>query len=207
MSDYYKSIGDKAKEEEYNLKAGDARIKYGTRRSRVFPNGPVVDTTFDLTVSSPACQANCPTILVDDMHDNATITRGWDYVSLFKLFSNDGFKVIRGRTTFTKQSLAKVNLVVIAGGLLDNEEFIILNEWIRKGGSLLALSHHDGRPLYNEYLKSLGIQTMEIEATQDSLHGLLRDGFTKNPIYIYFSAEDDCWEFIRLLKGEIAQKL
>ena len=41
-----------------------------------------------------------------------------------------------------------------------------------------------------DYLKTLGVQSFEIDATQDSLHGLLRDGFTVNPGYIYFSAQD-----------------
>ena len=201
LSNYYKAINDPVKDQEYSLKAEEVKKIYGARRNRVFPNGPVIDTTFDLTVASPSCRENCPTILIDDMHDNVTLTKGWDFISLFNLFSNDGFKVIRGRAKFSEESLAKVNVVVIAGGVLDKEESLILNNWIRNGGALLALAHHDGKDLYFEYLKSLGVQTLEIEATQDSLHGLLRDGFTNNPAYIYFSAEEKMLGSHPIIKG------
>lgn len=190
MSFFYKTIKDTIKQKEYDLKAQEVAKKYGTRRLRVFSGGPVIDSTFDVTVSAPACQANCPVILIDDLHDKFTVTKGWDYITLLKLFSNDGFKVIRGRTYFTKQSLSKINVVVMGGGLLDREEMKVLNEWIRNGGSLLAFTHHNLSPIYQEYLKSLGIRTMEIEHTEDSLHGLIRDGFTISPSYIYFDAED-----------------
>ncbi len=201
MSTFYKSVNDSAREKEFSIKAEEARRIYGTRRSRVFPNGPLVDSTFDVAVSSPVCNTSCPVILIDDIHDNATVTKGWDFITLSNLFSNDGFKVLRGRTQFTKQALAGVNVVVLAGGLLDREEMKILNDWIRNGGSLLAFTHHHNRPIYQEYLLTIGVQTKEIEVVQDSLHGLLRDAFTFNPGLIYFSTDDKLLGNHPVLKG------
>ena len=64
-----------------------------------------------------------------------------------------------------------------------------INDWIRQGGSLLALTYHDNYQ-FDEFLQSLGVQTNEIDITLDSIHGLERDGISIQPAFIVFSEKD-----------------
>lgn len=190
MSSFYKKVNDKSNQQQFELQAEAAKEKYGTRRSRILKNGPVADTTFDVSVSKPVCNSNCPNILIDYVHNITAITSlENDFKSLSQLFSNDGFKVVKNYGPLTLQSLAHTKILVLRGGEFEKNEIQILNTWVRQGGSLLTFTHHDWLK-FDEVLQSFGIQTKEIEITDDSLHGLLRDRFIVIPSYIYFSESD-----------------
>src|SRR5204862_4570475 len=99
-----------------------------------------------------------------------------------KLISNDGFTVKVSRADITEEFLSQINVLVLASDPLTSAEVHILNDWILNGGSLLAMTHHDQLD-FDNYLNTLGIQTGEINITQDSVHGLERDGFSSDPAY------------------------
>ncbi|HEV8080846.1 MAG TPA: hypothetical protein VGP43_09045 [Chitinophagaceae bacterium] len=201
MSSFYVTTNNKLKKEQFELQAQAAKEKYGARRSRVLKDGPIADTTFDVSVINPVCQSNCPTILVDYVHHIRTVVSlENDIKAMINLLTNDGFKVVKNLGSFTKQSLAQTNFLIIRGGQFEKDEIQLLNNWVLQGGALLTFTHHDW-PLFDEVLQTFGIQTKEIETTHDSLHGLLRDRFTINPSYIYFSEADSLLGNHPILKG------
>ncbi len=194
MADYYKATADKEKEDEYRKQslaiANNTRATQGNTGREV-----IADTTFDTRVAAPICRVNCPIILFDEAHYNYHTASG-RYKPFVNLMANDGFKVIPGQVPFTNQSLAQVNVVVIASpgvpsGVIPFAEIKALNNWVRQGGSLLAITDHDNLGI-DELLHSFGIETHEINGTMDSLHGRLRDdGITINPHSIVFTEKDN----------------
>jgi len=166
------------------------------------PAEVIADTTFDTRVAAPICQTNCPVILFDEAHNNYHKAAG-RYKAFASLMENDGFKVIRGLTPFTKGLLGQANVVVIASpGAINVSEIQILKDWIQQGGSLLAITDHDNLT-FDELLYSVGAETQEISITLDSLHSsrYRQDGVTINPGSIYFSETDGSLGNHPILKG------
>lgn len=201
MSNFYKNINNKIKEDQFELLAQDAKEKYGMRRNRVFKNGPIADTTFDISVQNPVCKSNCPNILIDYVHNNITVaTAEEEFKPLYKLLTNDGFNVKKNYGFLTTESLVQVNVLVLKGGMFTQSEIDVVKNWVQNGGALLTFTHHHWS-LFDPVLQSFGVQTNEIEITEDSLHGLIRDGFNTSPLYIYISETDSLLGNHVILRG------
>ena len=185
MVDFYEATGNKEKEKEFRQLFENIKLNNPlTQRREV-----IADTTFDTRVAVSTCQINCPVILFDEAHNNYH-TAGGRYRAFASLIENDGFRVIRGLTPFTKKSLEPADVVIIASpGDIEVAEIQILKDWIHQGGSLLAITDHDNLTI-DELLHSVGVKTKEISATTDSLHGRFREDGSTNPAQILFSEKD-----------------
>lgn len=187
MADYYEAIGNKEKETEFRQHFEKIKPKNSLAQQSL-PREVIADTTFDTQVAVPVCQHSCPVIIFDEAHNNYHKAAG-RYKPFASLMENDGFRVIRSLTPFTKELLGQANVVVIASpGAITVSEIQILKDWIQQGGSLLAITDHDNLT-FDELLYSLGAETQEISITLDSLHSsrYRQDGVTINPGSIYFS--------------------
>ena len=184
MSTFYKSTGDKIKEEEFKKQAQAIKSTY--QQQGITGNKVLPDTTFNIQVAKPACLVNCPTILIHAEQ----VVGGWangGHKPFANLMANDGFKLILKEGSFTKQSLEVIKVVmIVTPRLMGKAETEALNDWIRKGGSLLAITHHDNLQ-FDDFLQTLGVQTQEINVTSDSMHSLAEDGVSNFPGYIVFS--------------------
>lgn len=188
ISGYYKATGDKEKEEAFKRQSEELRKNPIPQPP---PQGEVIpDTTYDIRVVKPACTTGCPVIWFDEAHNNYH-TASWRYKPLANLYLSDGFHVAKGKTPITKETLEKVNVVIIAApGPMLVDEIKILNEWIKRGGSLLTVTDH-GNFGFDGLLESLGVQTPETEYTEDSLNArVMEDGIAKNPRHIVFSEKN-----------------
>lgn len=199
MSVYYKIAGNTEKEEEFKKQAEELKNNPVPQPSP--QNEVIADTTYDVSVTKPICNQNCPVIWFDEAHDNYHTASG-RYKPLANLLANDGFKIVKGITPITKQTLKKVNVVIIAApGRMTNEEILILNDWIKQGGSLFTVTDHNDYN-FDGLLESLGVGTPETEYTEDPLHArVLEDGVTKNPRHIVFSEKDNLLGKHPIIKG------
>ncbi|HUR65644.1 MAG TPA: hypothetical protein VMZ03_04775 [Chitinophagaceae bacterium] len=166
---FYRSAGDTARGIELEKKA---RIL--SRDPLFVAYVPVADTSYDIKVNNPVCTENCPVILFDEAHNNYHTATG-RYLPFANLMRNDGFTVSRGQTPFSKQSLTKVNVVVIVSpnvptGVIPKKEITVLNEWVKAGGSLLMITDHDNERIYS-VLESFGVISPDVTYTCDTLHG------------------------------------
>jgi len=168
MRHYYETIGDKSKAQE--LKKQALSLEDYQPKQKI-SDELTADTTFDIYVTTPACIESCPTILIDEAHRNR-MTAGRLYKPFANLLSADGFKIVQGQIPFTEQLLENIKVVVIASPFaeLKIDEINALVGWIRKGGSLLAITDHSNLKI-NDLLQPLGVQTPDVEATNDPFHG------------------------------------
>ncbi len=193
MADYYEATGNKAKEIEYRNESEKLKAKRPVTQN-VLPQQVVADTTFDARVAVPVCSGNCPVILFDEAHQNYHTAAG-RYRPFAKLMESDGFKVVRCQSPFSNELLENVNVVVIAslgfpGQIpLPVREIYVLNNWVRKGGSLFVITDHDNLAI-DELLHSFSVETGEVVATTDSSHGRRMTDGTNNPSNILFSSKD-----------------
>ncbi len=188
MSELYRAIGDTTKANQFKRQSLKIKNVY-LPDSR---NGAAViaDSTFNTVVVNPVCSKNCPTIIIDEAHYNSGFTAVDRYKPFATLMINDGYKVVRGREPFTKQLLAKTNVVVIAGPrLMPDSEIQILKDWIIKGGAMLAITDHDNLQ-FDRLLKSFGVETNEVSLTQDSIHAMFAKDGVQGQGYIVFSESD-----------------
>lgn len=115
----------------------------------------MADPEFDVSVQSPAYGKSGPRVMFDEAHNNFHTMDG-RYKPFVNLIINDGYRVIRNRSPFTKMSLDSFKILVIANALggedLDEEgaensafsdaEADAVREWVRDGGSLLLIADH-----------------------------------------------------------------
>lgn len=200
ISELYRTIGDSAKANQFKRQSLSIKNIY-LPESR---NGAAIiaDSTFNTGVINPVCSNNCPTILIDEAHNNSGFTALNRYKPFATLMTNDGFKVIRSQTPFTKQLLTKTNIVVIAGPRgISETEIQVLKDWVIKGGAMLVVTDHDNSQS-DGLLKSFGVETNEVSLTSDSLHGIFaKDGAISGPGYIVFREEDKLLGNHVILKG------
>lgn len=117
----------------------------------------VADPDVDLSVASPAYRAESgPRVAIDGAHHNFH-TVGGRYAPFAQLLRNDGFRVSGSEASFTDESLANVDVLVIANALAaeDVEEWRLPNpsaftadeiaavrRFVERGGSLLLIADH-----------------------------------------------------------------
>lgn len=113
------------------------------------------DPDFDVSVSAPAYTNAHPRVVIDEAHNNFHTADG-RYKPFATLLKNDGYTVQPGTSTFTAQSLAGIDVLVISNALgaganpstdtsppaFTDAESTAIAEWVRSGGALLLISDH-----------------------------------------------------------------
>jgi hypothetical protein len=113
------------------------------------------DPSFDTKVAKPAFKTEHPRVLFDEAHNNFHTTGG-RYKPFAEIIANDGFQVIPNKEKFTKEVLAKGDILIIANALgaegmgrpgASNSAFSpaecdAVRDWVRGGGSLLLITDH-----------------------------------------------------------------
>jgi hypothetical protein len=126
----------------------------------IFLSAPVVaqqapDLEFNTSVENPAYKREGPRVMFDEAHHNFHTTDG-RYKPFADLLSNDGYRVIRNRQSFSKTTLSSYKILVIANALgaeemdddgADNsaftdEEIQAVQDWVKGGGALLLIADH-----------------------------------------------------------------
>ncbi|HYE87666.1 MAG TPA: hypothetical protein VEA16_14990, partial [Vicinamibacterales bacterium] len=117
----------------------------------------VADPDVDLSVATPAYRAESgPRVVIDGAHHNFHTVDG-RYGPFAQLLRNDGFRVSGSDAAFTDESLADVDVLVIANALAteDVEEWVLPNpsaftaeeiaavrRFVERGGALLLIADH-----------------------------------------------------------------
>lgn len=115
------------------------------------------DPAFVATVVHPAYTKNFPRVFFDEAHNNFHTVAGRSK-PFTDLISNDGYHVVAGRKSFTKESLDTFKVLISVDALgaedVDDEgadrsaftesECAVVRDWVKAGGALLLIS--DPRP-------------------------------------------------------------
>jgi hypothetical protein len=115
----------------------------------------VADAEFNTLVENPAYKREGPRVMFDEAHHNFHTTDG-RYKPFVDLVTNDGYRVVRNRQSFSKTTLASFKILVIANALgaeeLDDdgadksaftdEEIQAVQDWVKGGGALLLIADH-----------------------------------------------------------------
>ena len=113
------------------------------------------DPEFNVTVANPAYTKSEPRVLFDEAHHNFHTTDG-RYKPFADLLRNDGYRVVRNRQPFSKETLSSFKVLVIANALgaeemddngadasaFTEEECQAVQDWVKGGGSLLLIADH-----------------------------------------------------------------
>jgi hypothetical protein len=117
----------------------------------------VADPDVDLSVATPAFRTDAgPRVVIDAAHHNFHTVDG-RYAPFARLLRNDGFRVTGSEAAFTDQSLASVDLLVIANALaaenveewrtpspsaFSADEIAAVRRFVERGGALLLIADH-----------------------------------------------------------------
>jgi hypothetical protein len=117
----------------------------------------VADPDADISVAEPAYVAGVgPRVVIDGAHNNFHTVDG-RYEPFAQLLGNDGFRVAGSEADFSAESLAAVDLLVIANPVADEnveswdlpnpsafeaDEIAALRTWVEAGGGLLLIADH-----------------------------------------------------------------
>lgn len=144
--------------------------------------GQQADPDFDTKVAHPAYAGGPrhPRVLFDEAHHNFH-TAGGRYMPFAKLMTSDGYLVIPNREKFSREVLARGDILVIANALgaegmgqpgaanpaFTDAECAAVRDWIEQGGGLLFIADHAPMGSAAQCLaKRLGV-SMSTGATSD----------------------------------------
>jgi len=124
----------------------------GLCSDRALSQKQMVDPGFDARVDRPAFPDAGPTVSIDEAHQNFHTADG-EYQPFANLLRADGFRVVRGRSTFSADSLKGVRVLVVANAgsphgadtnrpAFTEQEADAVRAWVRKGGALLLVADH-----------------------------------------------------------------
>lgn len=95
-------------------------------------------------------------VMIDEAHNNFHTSQG-RYSPFVKILTKDGYRIVKGTNKFTKKSLEKVKILVIANAInaanierwtlptpsaFTSEEITNIQEWVKNGGSLFLIADH-----------------------------------------------------------------
>ncbi len=115
--------------------------------------GQRADPDFKTKVDRPAYAVGPrhPRILFDEAHHNFHTASG-RYKPFAELMASDGYQVIPNRDKFSRETLQKGDILVIANALASEEwapdpaftdaECDAVRDWVKEGGSLLLITDH-----------------------------------------------------------------
>jgi hypothetical protein len=161
----------------------------------------VADSTYDVSVASPAYPLGTgPIVAIDEAHNNFH-TKDGRYRPLARLLENDGYRVRSNTALFSVAALDSIQILVIAnaiGGQWDagaygrpgftDEEATAVEQWIRQGGKLLLIADHAPMGVAAEGLGTrLGVN-MSKGYTEDSTSYFNIGGF--GPSILLFSRDN-----------------
>jgi hypothetical protein len=115
----------------------------------------IVDPDFRAVVERPAYRRNGPAVAIDEAHSNFH-TAGGQYKPFADLLTSDGYKVIASNRKFEMGSMNGIDVLVIANArnltaltagdlstpAFTEEECDVIQDWVRRGGSLLLIADH-----------------------------------------------------------------
>lgn len=117
----------------------------------------VHDSGFIPNIENPTfLNGSGPLVLVDEGHNNFHTMNG-RYKPFSDVLRKDGYKVLPHKGFFTKESLKNIDVLVISNALhssnvrswslptpsaFTDKEIIVLNEWVKSGGSLWLIADH-----------------------------------------------------------------
>ena len=113
----------------------------------------VADPNFNASVERPTYTNTHPRLVIDEAHANFHTATG-RYKPLADLLRSDGYEVVPGTATFTRETLNGVKVLLIANAVapgatgegsapaFTEEECDAVRDWVRDGGSLLLLADH-----------------------------------------------------------------
>ena len=143
------------------------------------------DPDFDVTILNPAYKQKHPAVLFDEAHKNFHTASG-RYKVLADLMTNDGYRVTPNKVPFTKEDLAKYDLLIAANapGLASESksafteaECDCVEQWVRQGGSLLLITDHEPFGSGSERLgKRFGVNMsllVTVDPPNETSNGLL----------------------------------
>jgi hypothetical protein len=117
--------------------------------------GQPADPKYDTKVARPAYKTEHPRVLFDEAHKNFHTTGG-RYKPFVEIIAHDGFQVIPNKEKFTREMLAKGNILIIANAVgaermgqagaansaFTEAESDAVRDWVQAGGSLLLITDH-----------------------------------------------------------------
>ena len=115
----------------------------------------MADSEFSVAIENPAYSKNGPRLLFDEAHNNFHTADG-RYKPFADLVFSDGYRLVRNRKPFTKESLSSFKVLVIANALgaeemddegadkpaFTDEECEAVRDWVKDGGGLLLIADH-----------------------------------------------------------------
>ena len=117
----------------------------------------VADTSFRFKIGIPAFAVGAgPLVLIDEGHTNFHTMNG-RYLPFTRLLQRDGYAVAPHEGRFTRTSLDRPKILVIANALakenenewslptpsaFDSAEIAAVHDWVNNGGSLLLIADH-----------------------------------------------------------------
>jgi len=115
----------------------------------------LADPEFNTSVDKPAYSKNGPRVMFDEAHHNFHTSDG-RYKPFADLLMNDGYRIIRSRQPFSKETLTSYKVLVIANALgaeemddngadasaFTEDECNAVQEWVKSGGALLLIADH-----------------------------------------------------------------
>jgi len=150
----------------------------------------VADSTYDVTVVNPTYPAGTgPVLAIDEAHGNFHTLEG-RYRPLARLLENDGYRVRGFTSSFSRNALDSVDILIIAnaiGGQWDagaygragftEEETLAVEQWVRDGGRLLLIADHAPMGVAAENLAARFGVSMSKGYTEDTTHQFNIGGF------------------------------
>jgi hypothetical protein len=115
----------------------------------------MADPEFNTSVANPAYKKEGPRVMFDEAHHNFHTSDG-RYKPFVDLLSNDGYRVIRNRQSFSKTRLSGFKILVISNALgaeedddegadksaFNADEIEAVADWVKGGGALLLIADH-----------------------------------------------------------------
>ena len=115
----------------------------------------MADPEFNTSVANPGYKKEGPRVMFDEAHHNFHTTDG-RYKPFVDLLSNDGYRVIRNRQSFSKTRLSGFKILVISNALgaeedddegadksaFNDDEIEAVADWVKGGGALLLIAAH-----------------------------------------------------------------
>jgi len=115
----------------------------------------VADSLFSPPIAAPAyAEGRGPRVGIDEAHANFH-TAGGRYYTFARLLRRDGYRVTAFASTFTRESLATIDILVISNALgeasnvavpthsaFTDDEIDAVGQWVSDGGALLLIADH-----------------------------------------------------------------
>lgn len=149
----------------------------------------VSDTGFQPPIAKPAFAKGAgPVVAIDEAHNNFH-TKSGRYLTFANLLERDGYNVVASKSEFLGDALKPVRILVIANALsrvnpekwerpvapgFTNEEAVVLEKWVRDGGSLWMMIDHFPMPgVFEPVTRAFGLKFLDGYVVEEPASGPL----------------------------------